>query len=165
MQPGARLWQLSLLLIALAACQPPSRGSAQQPVSGGDLPIERVFTDPFASITEPRRAVIRDAAAWRDFWREAAPPREPAPTRPDVDFTTSMLLVAAMGQRGTGGYEIHIERVYERDGELIAVVREISPGAGCMLIQALTSPIEVVKIPRYDGPVSFVEERERRDCP
>lgn len=164
MQPRAWLWRIPSVLLAVAACRPAVRAPAQQAVSEGAVPLERVLSAAVSGLTEARRLVVRDAARWNALWPAIVGQQRPAPPPASVDFAASMLIVAAMGQRGTGGYEIHVERVTEREGALEVIVKEISPGEGCWLTQAMTAPVEIVKLARHDGPVAFVEERERRDC-
>ncbi len=164
MQPSARLWRLPFALLGIAACQPAARGAAQQPMTDTDVTLERVYAAPHSGVSAAGRLVIRDATAWQATWRDVVGHLTPAPALPAVDFSRAMIVVAAMGERGTGGYEIRVTRAYRRDGDLVVVVVEVSPGAGCMLIQSITAPVEVVRLPRHDGPVTFLEEQERRDC-
>lgn len=156
----------------IAALSLAAGGCGLAPVTGvpGDatvVPDDRVETlleESYGGLDERRRQVVRDSAAWADVWRQLYESRSPVPERPTVDFGRSMVIVAAMGSRPTGGYGIGVESVH-LDGEtLYVVLRETSPGDGCMVTQALTAPTTAVRVPRVDGDVEFVEKETVRDC-
>ena len=128
------------------------------------MSVEHVFTYPHSGINDSRRLVIREAAAWRPLWREVVGQRTPAPALPTIDFERDMVIVAALGRRGTGGYAITIDDVYAEGGQLYAVVRETSPGPGCMTIQAFTAPVTGVRVPRGEAAVTFIERKDQLDC-
>lgn len=66
-------------------------------------------------------------------------------------------LLAAMGEKPTGGYEIKIERVEETpNGEIVVVVTGRSPAPGQIVTQALTYPRDLVAIDQTDRKINFV---------
>ena len=106
---------------------------------------------------ESARLVISTQTEWDEFWNGLPTVVLPRPVPPDIDFTNQMVLVAAMGQRSTGGFSISIEGVYETGGDLYVDVLEQSPGLGCLTTQAITAPIAGVSLPARDAQVHFVE--------
>jgi hypothetical protein len=125
---------------------------------------EHIFTYPHSGINDSRRLVIRDAAVWRVLWREVMGERTPPLAVPAIDFERDMVIVAALGRRGTGGYAITIEDVYAEGGVLYAIVRATSPGLGCMTIQGFMAPVTGVRVPRSEGAVRFIERTDELDC-
>jgi hypothetical protein len=119
------------------------------------FPFYRLLQAQYSGIPEPRRVVIRDPAAWETLWDEARRVGS-LPPAPSVDFTRDMVLVVAMGLRPTGGYRISVDAVYRAHGGVFVVVREISPGAGAMVTQVLTAPLDLVRVPRTDEAVTFI---------
>lgn len=117
--------------------------------------------DAYSSYDEPARLVIRDAGEWTQLWAEVAG-QGSAP--PSVDFTRDMVLVAAMGQRNTGGYSILVEGVFEAADGIYVQVLETSPGPRCVTTQALTAPLTVVTIPRREGAVLWLERSRTDPC-
>lgn len=111
-----------------------------------------------------QRTVIRDQSAWESFWANATKNFTNPPAVPSVDFAQEMVIVAAMGGRPTGGYSIAIESAHEAGATVYVTVREISPGANCVVTQAGTSPVTAARVPRRDGTVLFIERSETRDC-
>jgi hypothetical protein len=135
------------------------------------LPIGR-FTEPatfsfrFSSgVYEERRLDIRAPEAWEAQWRRLTARQGPPSSLPAVDFSRHMVLLAAMGQRPTGGYQVVIDRVLEQPDALEAHVRHISPGPRCGTTAALTQPADVVIIPASPKPVRWLVEEQISDCP
>jgi len=87
------------------------------------------------------------------------------PTIPVVDFSREMLVVVALGSHSSGGYGILIDGASEAaSGNVSIAVRSISPGAGCGVTAAFTQPVDIARMPRRDGAVSFAERSEVTDC-
>ncbi|NIN49936.1 MAG: protease complex subunit PrcB family protein [Gemmatimonadales bacterium] len=137
---------------------------AQQPVSDSAISFQRIFHAPFSGIEQRRRVVIRSATELKTFWIEVAGPRMPPPELPLVDFSESLVIAVAMGRRGTGGHDIRVDQVYRAGERIVVVVREISPGPSCMVTMGLTAPIDIVRIPRSEDPVTFAENAETQEC-
>lgn len=112
-----------------------------------------------SGVREPAQVVIRSRDDWVAFWGRHTRTQAGPPALPSVDFSREMIAALFMGERGTGGYEIEITRV-ERAGSGLAVhYRSRGPTPGAMLTQTLTQPFHLIKLPRDDGPVTFVAER------
>ena len=88
---------------------------------------------------------------------------EPVPPTPIVDFAGSMLLVAALGTRSHGGYAVTIDSV-ARGVTLRVFVTAIAPGPDCVTTMAITWPLQVVRVSRFDGSVDFVESERVQAC-
>lgn len=146
-------------------------GSAPGTPSEADVPITvtRLRPEP-ASFTyssglkEPRRIVVRDQAAWRDIWTSIWRGHSPEPPLPEIDFGREMVVVAALGERPTGGYSIFIDSASEGPAGVTIRIRSVSPGAGCVTTQALTQPVDIARLPRRDGALAFVERVETQEC-
>ena len=110
------------------------------------------------------RLVVKTADEWSKVWSRIVSNHGPTPPVPEIDFSREMLLVAAMGTRPTGGYSIEIEAVDRDSASITAGVRKRSPGKNCGTISALTAPVAIVRIPRSEKPVRFVEETIATNC-
>jgi hypothetical protein len=123
---------------------------------------------PFSStsgLDDPLRVMIRDRKAWREMWeRIHRRGPSPEPELPEINFSKEMLVVVALGSRPTGGYAIFIEGVYERDGRLEVKVSSQSAGKNCMVTQSVTQPIDIVRIPKADIPMAFLENQVVHEC-
>jgi PrcB C-terminal len=128
--------------------------------SGGDLELKRIGQWTHTGIAESRRMVIRDANAWAQFWAELG-----VGDRPAVDFSRNLVIAVAAGQQSTGGFEIAVQRVTQKDGELAIEVEETTPGPNCITTATLTQPVDVVLVPRVGTQTwSFADHKEVRGC-
>ena len=118
----------------------------------------------FSAIVQRERLVIETPQAWASAWALIQGTLVPVPPVPAVDFTRDVVVVVATGRRATAGYSIRVERVERVAGETTVRVVETSPGRTCVLAQVLTSPFDVVLIPRSALPLRFTEEQAVRDC-
>jgi hypothetical protein len=85
---------------------------------------------------------------------DAAHPEGTKP--PEVDFEKETVLVATMGMRSTGGYEIRFSDL-KREGDAITVfLRTTSPGPDDMVTMALTYPFAIIAVAKHEGAVEFV---------
>jgi hypothetical protein len=140
--------------------QPPSQANGYAPYDAGSLPIRRIGQWSTSGVTTPERLVIRDDSSYARFWTGLG-----AGSRPSVDFTQDVVIVAAAGQQQTGGHGIQVSRVV-RSGQGLAVeVVETAPGPGCPVTQALTQPVDVVVVPAGDAKTwSFSERTVAQAC-
>lgn len=127
-----------------------------QPVEGA--------TSILSGVTDRRRLVIRDSEEWGALWDELQAYIVPKSDAPPVDFDRRMVIAASLGRKPTGGHSIAIESVHRGEGKLFVVVKETSPGLGCLTTQAITAPATAVSVERFDGSVTFIEEAETKDC-
>jgi hypothetical protein len=117
-----------------------------------------------SGLYQERTMVIRSAAEWQGQWRRITARQGGPPPLPPVDFGREMVLMAAMGPQPTGGYRVVIDKVLDQQGELLAFVRFVSPGRRCGAIAAVTSPVDLVRVPASSKNVRWQVEREAADC-
>jgi hypothetical protein len=127
----------------------------------GDLEVRPLGTWSQSPYQEAERTAIRDAESLARLWARLGGSEE----LPKVDFANDVVIVAAMGQRPSGGYEITVRRAAVEGGRLMVEVLSRSPGRNCMATMGLTQPVEVVAVAAAGvEPVEFVEREERLDC-
>jgi protease stability complex PrcB-like protein len=127
----------------------------------GDLEVRQLGAWSQSPYQEPERAVIRDQGALERLWARLGASED----MPKVDFATDVVIVAALGQRPSGGYGISVRRAAVEAGKLTAEVVSVKPGAGCVTTMAMTQPVEVVAVAAAKvGEVGFVEREETKDC-
>ena len=118
-----------------------------------------------SGITAPRRETIRDEAAWRAAWAEIWARTGPTPPPlPTIDFTRDMIVLAALGQRNSGGYSITVDSASRATSGIVVWVTKLTPG-NCGTLAALTQPVDVVSMPKVAGTAEFRErEAVRPGC-
>lgn len=164
LEPMPRLLTVvaSLALLSTACSSPLTTPSA--PVT-----LTRFASGPeslayYSGLREPLQRVVRDEGEWREVWSAIWRNHAPKPSLPTVDFAREMVVVAALGERPTGGYGILISSASEAAGGLAIEVRAISLVGACGTTQALTQPVDAARVTRRDGPVVFKTITETQDC-
>lgn len=166
-----RLLLLSLAALVAGCAADPLGTLAGADSPAGSLPFERLdpetygFSPYYGGPADSLRIVVRDREAWRDLWENALQHggAEPPPL-PAVDFTRDMLVVAALGTVGSGGYSVAVERVDEVGRTLVVEVTRRTPGPSCGTIAALTSPVDIVRLRRIEAPVEFRDRTVVSNC-
>jgi hypothetical protein len=159
------------MLAALAA------GCAELPLTGSDSELEELVGEPVQLIRlqeyfplhdsgfgEQARLVVTSQAEWETAWRRVWHGHSPVPAAPAVDFEREVVLVAAMGGRSSGGYQIQVEKAAAQADRVVARVIETSPGKGCFTTAAFSEPVDVVKLPRTPLPIEFQTVKAVHEC-
>lgn len=172
--PAAPLALAVAVLAALAQSSCGGRSDGESPITSPaeatpavtqPAPV-RILSVQQSEFEAPAELVIRDRAAWESAWgrvNRAVTIDGPA-AAPAVDFGASTVVLVALGQRGTGGYEVRVDDVVRGGGRTVVRYTVSEPGAGCMTTQALTAPVDVVRVPRIDGTVAFERRTVRSTC-
>lgn len=103
------------------------------------------------------RTVIRDSTAWRKLWERINRPFIPAPALPAIDFDREMIVVAGLGTRPSGGYDVVIEDAEQDSTGIQISIRVATPASGCPVSAVTTQPIDLARIAASDQPVRFRE--------
>ena len=143
-------------------------GALNEPPSGTRLELHRFRSDG-ASFTyvsgmrQSERLIVRDAATWLDSWASISNsiPSQPAP---NVNFATQMIVVAALGERNSGGYSIRVDSALRTAEGLTIWIGTISAGAHCGTVTMLTQPVDIASLTRVNGAVRFIDVPSVVDC-
>lgn len=172
--PIRKLQQLMLAtaLLAGAGC---GSSTVDGPVSGdipataidesfGGVGVREIAHSYFSGFNAPSRMVIRNEEVWRAAWATLNIGMQPGVTPPTIDFSRSAVILVALGERGSSGYDIRISRVAHDANRLYVEVTSTSPGDQCATLTVLTQPVDVVVIPHNVGEVAFVERHAIAAC-
>ena len=159
------------LLAALAACKAPSGITPLTEIPAGAVNIDwndagavRVAHAYFSGFKAPVRTVVDNDADWRRIWSMYTANVGSPPPVPAIDVSRYEVLVAALGERNSGGYDIAISRIASSNDFLYAEITSTRPGPRCGTIAALTQPVDLVRIPRQHPPVMFIEKSAETSC-
>ncbi len=160
--------EVSKTLLTIATCCVIA-GCASVPTVPDDaeaVPFEVIdeATTVYSGFHDRARLVIKDDNSLAAFWAILERFKEPKTDPPYRHFDRQMVVAAAMGARGSGGYTIQIDGVYTKDGRLHVVVHETSPGSGCVVSQAFTQPVTAAWVMVYVEDVVFVEQETTTPC-
>ena len=130
-----------LLFAFFAFLQGPASGS---PMKTLDVGVE-------SQIQEPHQLTARTAEEWAKLWREHAGER----ARPSVNFAREMVVGVFLGSRPTAGFGVQIVSARVDRGTLVVQYRETRPPGGSLTAQVLTSPYQLVTLPKRAGDIRF----------
>ncbi len=140
---------------------PDGPDSADLDVDAEAVGVRRLGRWSQSGIATPERLVIRDEADFSALWSRLGTGDQ----EPPLDFGGELVVVAAAGEKPTGGHSISMGRAVLRDGELVVEVIQSAPSPDCMTTQALTQPVDVVAL-AAEGVEKwrFVEREEAGGC-
>jgi hypothetical protein len=153
--------RVTVSALVVTACAFAAACASAGPSGGSDAEqrFETVISETHSGLASARREVIRDAASWSRLWAEINAGRTPAPELPAVDFAREMLIAVATGTRPSGGFSIRVTGVTALGDVLEIAVLERCPASGAIVTQALTQPVEVVRVAKLAQPPSFRDTR------
>lgn len=157
---GVALAALSLSL----ACQDSSRFLLYP---RGATPITEAATLAqlhYSGFIQAARQVIANQQDWEAAWAQLYATHTPKPALPAVDFGSERVILAALGNRNTGGYSIHIDAIETTEDGSTVFITTVEPGSSCGTTQALTQPVHAVRVPTPPGPVRFEQRAATRNC-
>ena len=88
----------------------------------------------------------------------------PLPEIPDVDFGQRTVIGAFMGEKNAGGYDIHVDSIERNNDDALINIILTSPGPDCIIAVTITSPYEIVSVPKIKGTAIFSETAQTSDC-
>jgi hypothetical protein len=108
---------------------------------------------------------VRSQQEWQALWATLSPTTVgPRGNAPNVDFEKYTMIVAALGERRSGGYTVQVQNALD-DGTAVRVsVLEVRPGRDCTVTLEVTYPISIALVPRTDRPIHFQVGAADFDC-
>lgn len=103
----------------------------------------------------PSEVVMGTREEWADFWSKFAKAYSPTPPTPTIDFSTQMVLAYSIGLKGTSGYSLFAEGVYETASNVVVRIEQTVPAVGCPASTVINSPVLVLATERSPKPVEF----------
>ena len=116
-----------------------------------------------SGFTKPSEFVIQDPDEFARRWRGVVQ-GAPDAAKPEIDFEKTTVVFVTMGARNTGGYAIHVDSVTTAANAATVYYTTTSPGARCMSMQVLSSPVEVISFDRIAVPVKFKKRGAKGGC-
>jgi len=152
-------WMLLLPLLLCVSCEDIKEafGDDDDKFEARDLKFFGQWQGTQSGVELPAQRVIKNQQDWTALWQQIHSGQSGSPDAPRIDFEKRMVLAALMGRQSTGGHSIQITRVRERENDVRARYRQISPtGSGA---PGQTSPYHLVEVRRVKGkPVEWVAE-------
>lgn len=97
---------------------------------------------------KPSYVLVTSQDQLTNLWYKAYGSQLQVPQVPKVDFSRETVVAAFAGQKPTGGYGLQVRGVSVENGELYVDLVSISPQAGAITTQGLTSPWVLIHVLR-----------------
>jgi hypothetical protein len=146
------------LALLLAALLPASLSCGAEGSEGREIPFTRLekgfsnyyaYEETGAQSTPPFFRIVTDQAGWDAFLAKMYPPySSQAPSLPNPDFGTEIVIAAFQGVKPTGGYSIEVTSIKEEEGVVMVYLNVVEPRPSDVVSQAFTSPYDIVKVSR-----------------
>lgn len=145
----------SLLAACVAACH-----TSTIP-SDGNLPFQARIKGLHSGQAEPGAWLINSEDEWRGFFVRNPAWQQPGETVPGIDLTNSSAIIVSGGQRSTAGWQLEVLGVQLHANRIQVRAEVVGPGPDAIVAMMLTTPWQVITIPRCEGSVAL-ELSERR---
>jgi hypothetical protein len=100
--------------------------------------------------------VITNQTDFCNFWNQAYMLLDPAPPCPDIDFSTYVVIVTAMGRKSNSCYNTEIYCIEEdQQGNYTVYVKDYYPKKGWFCPMMIVCPVHAVQAPIPEGTVTF----------
>lgn len=85
-------------------------------------------------------------------------------TPPNVDFSKEYVIGVFAGQKPTGGYSIVVTSVTDTGDTRTVAITLTAPGENCMVTEALTSPYQILAVPRSSALLAHADTGISTPC-
>jgi len=126
-------------------------GTAQ----GGYVDFQVILSGPYSGADTFSVQLVTSESEWENIWRIAKGREEPLPERPTVNFGSSYVIAAFMGERNSSGYKIEIDKIAKKGRTLQVHIKKYeTPG----MLTVMTQPFTLVRIPKGNYKLEVIEE-------
>ncbi len=143
------IWLFPVLFI-LFAC-------TLQDESSQVLQFETIASGQYSGLIEKTNQLINSQEELNSVWQEIYSIQIPAPSVPEIDFFQNSLILTARGEQKTSGYDIKIVEIRISAKSVEVSFEHSNPIPDSIILPVLTQPFILVKTPKINKPVQFVE--------
>lgn len=113
-------------------------------LQSGGLTMRSIDQGQESRIDVSKQVSARTVDEWDALWKQHAAGR----ARPAVDFDKEVIAAVFLGSRPSAGYSVRIVRVRQEGAALVVSYTETRPAPDALTAQVLTSPYQIVAIPK-----------------
>ncbi len=112
-----------------------------------------------SGIREAKQVAIKNQQEWSELTKKSD-----LSNLPNVNFQKKMVLAVFQGSKPTGGYSVKVADVCKTQSKTRVEIVSKKPGKNCVVTQALTTPYEMVIIPKIKQQIAFSSESQSKRC-
>lgn len=133
--------------------------AAPAPPAGTEAPFVELAHGERSRVTERANYLITSEDELRRLWTLISDNTMP----PAVDFTRYVVIAVFAGEEPTAGYAIRVSKITDDDRRIVAVSIN-APGISCLAAEVITTPYQVLRVPRTDLPWTHEDEQTVTSC-
>jgi hypothetical protein len=141
-----------------------SGGLTQQaPASNSQIPsisFSPIITGEHAPVDRRVNYVASSADGFKQLWTLL----KTTDTPPVVDLTRHDVIAVFAGKEPTGGYSIQVSKVVDTPTERTVVVTLITPGTNCVKTQGITTPFQILILPKTNLALTHKDVVQTANC-
>ncbi|MBA3789260.1 protease complex subunit PrcB family protein [Patescibacteria group bacterium] len=84
---------------------------------------------------------------------------------PTVDFSKYEVLAIFDGTHSNGGYTVQVKSLTDANAQRLVVVDHVTPGSTCVTTSSITSPFQLIQVPKTTFPLTHTDETRVSACP
>jgi len=118
--------------------------------------FETTIKGAYCGHNESGNYVIKNESDWENLWDTVYSHKTPKPSLPKIDFTQHMVIAVFMGEKSSGGYNIEIVKVKEKNNIFEVYIEEHTPAPWTVVTEVFTQPFHIIKMRLIDTDAKFV---------
>jgi hypothetical protein len=162
------MWLFLSLSLVLVTCSPGMKsgdsGSTARPGANAVETLVQESQTYSEALEQQSAIVINSREELVRTWESIHAGQTPVPDPPRVDFSTSSVVFASLGMKGSGGYAVSIDALEEIPEGMRVVITATSPGSTCMVTEALTTPVHLVRTRKLPAVILFDWRQRVSEC-
>lgn len=137
----------------------PHLSTLGQPAAS-QIAFEQVVRGTHAQVTERLNYRITSSQGIEELWRLLPD----AGTPPTIDFETHDVLAVFAGQVPNLSHDITVNTITDQGGKRLVSIVLTKPGQGCVALQAIGTPYEIVVAPKTEFDLTHKDTVVTKDC-
>lgn len=121
------------------------------------LSFETLASGQYSGLTEKTNQLLNSQEELNSVWQKIYSIQIPVPSAPKIDFSQNSIILSARGEQKTSGYDIKIVKIQTSAKAVEVSLEHTAPVPNSILLPVLTQPFVLVKTPKINKPVQFIE--------
>lgn len=152
---GALVVSSVTVLLLLTACEN-SSSPTEPPTLPPDTELQTIYSAKNSGIHTRGGEIILTEERWQEVWAAIQAGSEtPGAPAPSINFSTDMLIFAAMGDEPDSCWNLTITEVRPEVAKIRVDVSETRPPLNCACPAVVIQPVHVVRVSREELPGEF----------
>jgi hypothetical protein len=142
------------VILTIAGCSAMARKHSPD----GLVVFRTILSGQYSQADTAAAYLIDNNSQWQKIWNLAMGKQDPLPHAVEIDFNNNIVLAVFMGKKGAAGHRVEISSINKKGDKLVVVVKNHHSSGG-MVLPVVTSPYQLVSIPKGNYKLSIRYEQ------